>query len=80
MHITTGIAIPAEHTDAPLLLITLAGVLVGLGTRIGNGCTSGHGICGLGRLSVRSLVATSVFMATGVITVAVVRHLFGSIV
>ena len=79
MHITTGIAIPAEHTDAPLLLITLAGVLVGLGTRIGNGCTSGHGICGLGRLSVRSLVATSVFMATGVITVAVVRHLFGSI-
>ncbi len=79
MHIATGITIPAEPSDAPLLLIIAAGALVGLGTRIGNGCTSGHGVCGLGRLSVRSLVATSVFTTTGVVTVALVRHLFGGI-
>jgi len=51
-----------------------AGVLVGFGTRLGNGCTSGHGLCGLARLSKRSIVATLVFMATGALTVFVVRH------
>jgi uncharacterized membrane protein YedE/YeeE len=51
-----------------------AGLLVGYGTRIGNGCTSGHGVCGLGRRSLRSLVAVCVFMATGMATVFVVRH------
>ena len=55
--------------------IVLAGWLVGLGTRLGNGCTSGHGVCGLSRLSVRSLVATVIFMATGMLTVLSTRHL-----
>ena len=52
-----------------------AGLLVGFGTRMGNGCTSGHGVCGLGRRSLRSLVAVCVFMATGMLTVFAVRHL-----
>ena len=55
--------------------VALAGLLVGIGTRLGNGCTSGHGICGVGRLSRRSLVATLVFMATAVLTVFVSHHL-----
>jgi uncharacterized membrane protein YedE/YeeE len=53
----------------------LAGLLVGAGTRLGSGCTSGHGVCGLSRLSKRSLVATLTFMATAMITVAVLRAL-----
>lgn len=55
----------------------LAGLLVGFGTRMGGGCTSGHGVCGLGRLSARSLVAVLVFMATGAIAVFALRHLLG---
>ena len=58
-------------------LIAVAGLLVGFGTRLGGGCTSGHGVCGLSRLSRRSLVATLTFMGTGMITVFVVRHLAG---
>jgi uncharacterized membrane protein YedE/YeeE len=54
-----------------------AGLLVGFGTRLGSGCTSGHGVCGLGRLSPRSLVATLTFMAFGVLATAVTRHLLG---
>lgn len=54
-----------------------AGLLVGFGTQLGNGCTSGHGVCGISRLSVRSLVATSTFMAAGFATVFVVRHVLG---
>lgn len=54
-----------------------AGILVGFGTRLGGGCTSGHGVCGLGRLSTRSLVAVLTFLATGTLTVFVVRHLLG---
>jgi uncharacterized membrane protein YedE/YeeE len=53
----------------------LAGLLVGYGTRLGNGCTSGHGVCGLGRRSLRSLVAVCVFMATGMVSVYIARHL-----
>jgi uncharacterized protein len=60
----------------PLTMI-VAGFLVGFGTRMGNGCTSGHGVCGLGRLSVRSLVAVLTFMGTGFVTVFVTRHLLG---
>lgn len=56
-------------------LVLLAGLLVGVGTRLGNGCTSGHGICGMGRLSVRSILATLTFMATGALTVFVTLHL-----
>ena len=53
----------------------VGGLLVGVGTRMGNGCTSGHGVCGLGRLSFRSLVAVITFMITAIITVFVIRHL-----
>jgi uncharacterized membrane protein YedE/YeeE len=58
-------------------VLVIGGLLVGYGTRLGSGCTSGHGICGIARLSPRSLVATGVFMAFGVGTVWVVRHLIG---
>ena len=54
-----------------------AGLLVGFGTRVGGGCTSGHGVCGLGRLSLRSLVAVAIFMATGIVTAVIVRHVLG---
>lgn len=57
--------------------LAVAGLLVGFGTRLGSGCTSGHGVCGISRFSKRSLVATATFMATGVITVALVNALFG---
>jgi len=57
-------------------MVILAGLMVGVGTRWGAGCTSGHGICGLSRLSVRSLIATLSFMGTGFVTVFVLRHLF----
>ncbi|MBL0919105.1 MAG: YeeE/YedE family protein [Hydrogenophaga sp.] len=67
--------ITAPRIDAGFGLIVLAGLLVGIGTRYGNGCTSGHGVCGLARLSPRSLVATLAFMGTGFATVFVVRHL-----
>ena len=67
--------LPALQTSASTGLLVLAGLLVGVGTRMGSGCTSGHGVCGLSRLSLRSLVATGVFMATGVATVFVLRHL-----
>jgi uncharacterized membrane protein YedE/YeeE len=57
--------------------LLVAGFLVGFGTRLGNGCTSGHGVCGLGRLSPRSIVATGIFMAAGMATVWTTRHLLG---
>lgn len=60
--------------------VVLAGLLVGFGTRLGSGCTSGHGVCGISRLSPRSLVATLTFMAAGVLTVFVVRQFFGGVV
>jgi len=62
---------------APLLVVGAAGLLVGFGMQRGSGCTSGHGICGLGRLSTRSLAATLTFMATGAITVYVTHHVLG---
>lgn len=66
--------LPALQVDAGYGLLVLAGLLVGVGTRYGAGCTSGHGVCGLSRLSVRSLVATVIFMAAGFATVWLVRH------
>ena len=66
----------APRIDAGYALIVAAGLLVGLGTRYGSGCTSGHGVCGLSRLSPRSLVATMTFMGAGFAIVFVVRHLF----
>lgn len=62
-----------------LPVIIIAGLLVGFGTTIGSGCTSGHGICGLSRLSLRSLVATLSFMAAGFVTVYVTRHMMGGV-
>lgn len=66
--------LPAVHIDAGWTSLVVAGLLVGLGTRYGAGCTSGHGVCGLSRLSLRSLVATLSFMGTGFVTVFIVRH------
>lgn len=67
----------AFELDRSLGALAVAGLLVGFGTRLGNGCTSGHGVCGIARLSKRSLVATATFMLTGVIAVFVVNRLFG---
>lgn len=67
-------ALPAVHIDTGWTILVVAGLLVGLGTRYGAGCTSGHGVCGLSRLSFRSLVATLSFMGTGFLTVFIVRH------
>ncbi|MEL6116010.1 YeeE/YedE family protein [Photobacterium sp. SP02] len=66
-----------ERIDAGWPLIIAGGLLVGVGTRLGSGCTSGHGICGIGRLSPRSIVATATFMLVAVVVVFVVRHLSG---
>lgn len=63
--------------ETPLPALVVAGLMVGFGTRLGSGCTSGHGICGIARVSTRSIVATAVFMATGAATVFVVRHGLG---
>jgi uncharacterized protein len=67
--------ISTPRIEAGNVAIVAAGLLVGLGTRYGSGCTSGHGVCGLSRLSPRSLVATLAFMASGFATVYVIRHL-----
>jgi len=66
---------PKPRIDADFGALVLAGLLVGVGTRYGAGCTSGHGVCGLSRLSPRSLVATVAFMAAGFVTVFAIRHL-----
>ena len=68
-------AMPAPRIEASTPVLAIAGLLVGFGSVWGSGCTSGHGVCGLSRLSPRSLVATMAFMATGMATVFVVRHL-----
>jgi uncharacterized membrane protein YedE/YeeE len=71
-------------TDAPLVsatgwpMIIAAGLLVGFGTRYAGGCTSGHGVCGIGRLSQRSMAATASFIAAGMVTVFITRHLLGA--
>lgn len=66
-----------QNVSTNLVLMAAAGLLVGFGSVWGSGCTSGHGVCGLARLSPRSLVATGVFMAAGFATVFVVRHVIG---
>ena len=69
--------LPKPQIAAEYSALVLAGLLVGVGTRYGSGCTSGHGVCGLSRLSLRSLVATLTFMGGGFVTVFVTRHLLG---
>ena len=76
-----SIGYPAAFTSTglpSLAMIGAAGLLVGFGTRLGGGCTSGHGVCGLCRLSVRSAVATLTFVATGMLTVFIVKHVIGA--
>lgn len=69
--------LPEVRIEASYPVLLIAGLLVGIGTRYGSGCTSGHGVCGLSRRSPRSLAATAAFMLAGFATVFVVRHLFG---
>src|SRR4051794_28181783 len=72
-----GAPLPRPPIASSLALVAVAGLLVGFGTRMGNGCTSGHGVCGFARLSARSIMATVIFMGAAVITVAIVRHGLG---
>ena len=67
----------ATHLTGNLAVVIAAGLLVGFGTRIANGCTSGHGVCGISRLSPRGILATLIYMAAGMVTVAVARHGLG---
>jgi uncharacterized membrane protein YedE/YeeE len=76
-HVLTGAPQP-QASSLPWWQAVVGGLLVGFGVRLGSGCTSGHGVCGIGRLSPRSLIATVTFMATGIITVYVIRHLLGA--
>ena len=69
-----GDPVPLPRMPASWAIIVAAGLLVGFGTRLGGGCTSGHGVCGIARLSPRSITATLVFMATAMVVVAVMRH------
>ncbi|MDF1780015.1 MAG: YeeE/YedE family protein [Alcanivoracaceae bacterium] len=69
--------LPSMRIDADYPLLIVAGLVVGVSTRYGSGCTSGHGVCGISRMSPRSLVATAAFMASGFVTVFVARHLLG---
>jgi uncharacterized membrane protein YedE/YeeE len=68
---------PRIEITSSVSLVVVAGLLVGFGTRLANGCTSGHGVCGIARVSTRSLAATCVFMLTAIATVFFVRHVFG---
>ena len=72
--LVAGGTLPAQIIDASAAVLALAGLLIGFGSVWGNGCTSGHGVCGISRLSVRSFVATITFMAVGIATVFVARH------
>jgi uncharacterized protein len=75
--IIAGYGLAAPQMPASYAVIVLAGLLVGFGTRLGGGCTSGHGVCGIARLSPRSLIATAVFIATAGLVVALTRHVLG---
>lgn len=77
IYLATG-AMPALDVPVSPAMIVIGGVIVGFGASLGSGCTSGHGVCGLSRLSVRSIVAVPTFMATAAITVFVVRHVIGT--
>jgi len=74
-HLGSGVPVPLP-SEAGWPLTIVAGVLVGFGTRFGGGCTSGHGVCGIARLSKRSIVGTAIFMTMGILTVFIMRHVF----
>lgn len=73
-----GVPVPTPQMPDSWAVITVAGLLVGFGTRLGGGCTSGHGVCGVARLSVRSIVATAIFVGTAIVVVALSRHAIGA--
>lgn len=77
IYAVTG-AMPELSVPISPWMIAVGGVIVGLGASLGSGCTSGHGVCGLSRLSIRSIVAVPTFMLTGAITVYLIRHVFGA--
>jgi uncharacterized membrane protein YedE/YeeE len=77
VYAASGATLPRISIDHSVGALIIAGLLVGFGTRLGSGCTSGHGVCGLARRSRRSLVATAVFMGTAILTVFVSRHVIG---
>ena len=72
-----GYAVPMPQMPGSYVTIIVGGLLVGFGARLGSGCTSGHGICGIARLSPRSLAATGVFMVAAIVVVAATHHVFG---
>ena len=76
-YVALGGIVPSVEFRSSTELLVLAGFLVGIGTRLSGGCTSGHGVCGIGRGSPRSITATATFMATAVLTVFVTRHVIG---
>ena len=75
--IGVGRSVPEPQMPAGWLVVVAAGLLVGFGARLGGGCTSGHGVCGIARLSARSIAATAIFMASAIAVVAITRHGFG---
>ncbi|MEP3855921.1 MAG: YeeE/YedE family protein [Porticoccus sp.] len=72
-------SLPVIRIDASYPVLVVAGLVVGISTRFGAGCTSGHGVCGISRLSLRSLIATAAFMLSGFLTVFIIRHLLGGL-
>ncbi|WP_170572729.1 YeeE/YedE family protein [Ruegeria atlantica] len=70
---------PETHLTSNIVIVIVAGLLVGVGTRIANGCTSGHGVCGISRFSLRGIVATIFYIAAGAVTLALLRHIWGVI-
>ncbi|NNE50913.1 MAG: YeeE/YedE family protein [Sulfitobacter sp.] len=76
IYAVTG-TMPAVDVPVSPAMVAIGGVVVGLGASLGSGCTSGHGVCGLSRLSIRSLIAVPIFMATAALTVFIIRHVFG---
>jgi uncharacterized protein len=75
--VLVGYTLPIPQMPPSYVTIAVAGLLVGFGTRLSNGCTSGHGICGIARLSPRSITATGIFMVAAIVVVAVTRHVIG---
>lgn len=72
-----GYPVPVPQMPGSWITVAVGGLLVGFGTRLGSGCTSGHGICGIARISPRSIAATGAFMAAAIVVVALTRHVFG---
>ena len=72
-----GYSVPIPEIPVSFVTVAIAGALVGFGTRLSNGCTSGHGICGIARLSPRSITATAIFMGAAIVVVALTRHVLG---